>query len=114
MENHTAKHSNTPYPTRGGGAGGGAGGGGAGARPPPPRPPPPPPPPPRRGGPDLVIGVGSVWESRGVGAAMLAVRELSSSSSALLPPLLSFEKSPCKRPAFGVGVAAYIISHTSL
>ena len=64
--------------------------------------------------PDLVIGVGSVWESRGVGAAMLAVRELSSSSSALLPPLLSFEKSPCKRPAFGVGVAAYIISHTSL
>lgn len=54
--------------------------------------------------PDFVIGAGSVWESRGVGAAMLAGREVSSSSSSLLPPLLSFAKSPCRRPAFAGGV----------
>ena len=64
--------------------------------------------------PDFVIGVGSVWECRELGAAMLAGRELSSSSSALLLPRLSLEKSPCKRPAFGVGVATYIITHALL
>ena len=66
--------------------------------------------------PDFVIGEGSVWESRGLGAAMLAGRELSSSSSSLLPPLMSFTKSPCKRLAFtaGVGVSTYAISHASV